>query len=266
MENVVTSWSREAQIKRKDLKQGMIYILKNGEVRLYVGENAATNKLCFYLIGTTFVLDDWRSSYYMLHGELQAKHLLEYCKAVLVQGFRHEAFVEYATLPELRCAWYAAYTPEKLHDICNRYMMLSSDFSFLQQIKFAGAPSEKIKSEWVSSKELVPGDVYFSGHSPWRATYVYIGRLANKSYVWCFIGNSSAWDTNPCQYLTNWGSDALTVTTKNKAVRQLTAARVESWNSDARLLVGKHYDVEPVKRFLETQLKNKYGWEDGRFV
>ena len=264
MKDLATTWARDATIKRKDLKQGMIYILKNGDVRLYIGENAATGKFLFYLIGSTAVVDDWKKLY-MLHGELQAKYLLEYCKAVLAQGFKTEAFMEYAGIPELRCAWYAAYTPEKLQEICGRYTMLSAELNFLQQIKFSGAPSEKIKSEWVSAKELVPGEVYFSGQSPWRATYVYIGRLENKSFVWCFVGNSTAWDKNPCEYL-GWSHDSLTVTTANKKVRRLATAQFETWNSEAQILKGKKYDVEPIKRMLEPILTRQYGWLDGRFV
>lgn len=259
--NLPIEWA-DNTFKKKDLRSGMIYILKNGEVRLYLGIEKSSSKFVFYQLGSTYLVDDgYGVGWHMLYGKLQANLLLNMCQQIMRGGFTREGLVSFVGVPELRCAWYQAYTPEQLEKLCRRNALMDNSVrGILQSIIFTSDTVKvSVPAVFVSTKDLVPGCVYYSGQTPWRATFVYIGRLADSGkFVWVYIGNGEAWDTNPCDYV-GWSNTALTVTNANKKVRPLTSFPREQCDSISSILWGKTYDITAVKKRLEPMLIMEHG-------
>ena len=262
---LLTEWTN-ASFKKKDLRSGVIYILKNGEVRLYLGINKVNGQFMFYILGQTYVEEiGWQSDFKMLHGDLQATLLLNMCQQILRGGFSLHAIKSYVSIPELRCAWYQAYTSEQLEKLCRRYVLADGAVSnILQQITFTG-DATPLPSPYVTAKDLKPGAVYFTGAFPQGATYVYIGRLANKGFVWVFIGNAEAWNNDPCEYVAYFMKDVVFVNQQNKKARLLSSIPISDCDSESSQLYGRTYDIKEVREIIEIETRAQYG-SVGKFV
>lgn len=106
--------------------------------------------------------------------------------------------------------------------------------------------------KFIATRELKVGCLYYSGKTPWRSIYCYLGRTVNNGFLWLFIGNEKRFVANPCSYITDrfyGASDSIHETKTNKRVRVLTAKSVEHMPFDA-CLVGVCADFRPIQGYL----------------
>ena len=85
---------------------------------------------------------------------------------------------------------------------------------------FTGA--DVVGSDYVSARDLTVGCLYFSGQSPWRSTYCYMGRDEDKNFVWLYIGNEKEFKASPEKYVNDPFYRCIEQTKSNKKVRLLT--------------------------------------------
>ena len=203
-------------IKRSDLIPGQIYLWKDGHLRWFLGQLATTGELCFYTLARACLLDNHHDVTFT-HERCQLPFLQNYMVALIANAsYDADAFEQYNTMPSI----YGVFP-------CDVSAQLQS---WLRKHRITGITcTSKIAtgSEYVSAKDLEVGALYFSGQSPWRSTYCYMGRNSRKEFVWLFIGNDEVFKKDPIKYINTPASCDLERTKSNKKVRRLT----KEWHS-----------------------------------
>lgn len=83
------------------------------------------------------------------------------------------------------------------------------------------------KTDYVPVKD---GCIYYSGDSPWRNTYYYLGRTLDKGFLWLYIGNPKMFVQDTSEYICNrfYGSVKNIFKTKNNKKVHLLASEESS--------------------------------------
>ena len=263
-----TEWG-DRTFKWNDLQVGMIYILKNGDVLMYLGINKTNRRYAFYILGSTYLVKtDSYTGYRMLFGVQQANMLFSMCQQILKYGFVYDAIQFHVDLPELRCAWYQAYTVEQLEAICQKYMLFGDTVGNLLKSLSLTVGNGFIAGEekYTNAEALCPGQFYFSGSKPKDLLFLYVGQLKSRRYAWCIVRTEVLWEADLCAYLRRKGfDDSLLVTNDTGKRRRLTSSPVGYCSPFALELYGKSYDAERLRECFQPILLELYG-QDGTLV
>lgn len=210
-------------IKRADLVPGQVYLWKDGHLRWYLGQRGNTGELCFYTLARACLTDiyddtELKHDITLLHEGTQVSYLQKYIATVInTLPYTANAYERYTTMPSI----YGVFP-------CNASVKLKM---WLARSNIKGiTPTSKITtgSDYVSAKALVIGALYFSGKTPHRATYCYMGRDDDKNFVWLYIGNENEFKANPEKYINTPFYCHIERTKSNKQVRLLT----QKWSKD----------------------------------
>lgn len=196
-------------LKAKDLVPGLVYVVKDGRLLLYLGQ--ATNAdYCFYVIASAYLVFDKNSNITFGNYEWQVLGLTKICDLSISHPANKNCILQYKGIP-------------KIHGIFNlvnytaRYKMwYISSFNDINVPNISNITHSNINLGYVRTKDLIPGNLYYTGGC-WRSTYVYLGRTSSKKFVWFYIGNEET-------LLRAQASDLLMyaeVTKNNKKVKNL---------------------------------------------
>lgn len=195
------SWMDDgsSDMKKKDLIQGHIYVIKNGRLALYLG-NDPLGYFVFYCPVTVTFTNCLEGECYtdrrtLVQYELQAEFVIEYFKKIMRSVLDEAAIVHLKTLPCIR----AEFNLVNFED-CYREWYENSEavIEGLPKIDWMSEKQDSASLGFVGAKDLVPGEVYYTG-ACWRATYLYLGRDSNGMFCWYFVSNTDILRENDLQ-------------------------------------------------------------------
>lgn len=226
-------------LAKRDLQIGHVYVKKEGILLLYLGKDS-WNRFVFYnLASVLFEKANEYNHITLAHYELQVNYLISLCDAVMHTGCNARQIVPLKNFPSLYVdfevvdyskevnAWYAE--AKKVNDS-------------LPEIDTKDAANEKNTDLYVGAKELVPGELYYTG-GLWRALYLYLGRDSQKRFCWYYVGNEEIlMQNNISEYM-----DECERTKSNKKVKRLDLALKDPnvhLYKEARELIDKHWRAD----------------------
>lgn len=233
----MVSFRTDTFLKRSELVSGDVYVWKDGHVRIYLGVVKKTHDLLFCTVGSmAFVSDGHPNGVMPLWGDRQVASLLGMCQGIFSLPYNASAIVTYSSLPSIYGSIGSVYSSQVIEDWLSRNrhggMVQYSD------------DKSRYMSEYVPSKDLVPGCLYYGGQSAWRNTWCYLGRTTGGGYLWCFVGNDEQFKSNPCAYIRSAHAlGDIQTTLSNKKVRLLTPDK-------NKLLAGMRVSLLSIKDYL----------------
>lgn len=169
----------EEWLRESNLIAGRFYVVKDGRVLLYLGRTL-TGLYTFYTVGAVHLI--YHNGIITFGNYIPQLGGLEVTiKRTMSMRGQKECLSTYKGIPKI-------YGELPVYGHEETYLGWYNA-SFGNQGDLALAPKEKdINTGFVSSKDLIPGQLYYSGYC-WRSTWVYIGRNSKKEYLWYFISN-----------------------------------------------------------------------------
>lgn len=204
-------------MKEKDLVAGRVYVIKDGRLLLYLGKSVR-GLYIFYAIVSAYLIEK-NSSTTFGNYEIQVQGLAAIANKSLNNPGEVEALLEYKGIPSIHGEFpFVNFenTYKKWYTISFSNMFSNKNITVPE---LASISNRAINTGFVSSKDLVPGELYYSGQC-WRSTYVYIGRNSLGEYLWYFVSNEETLKHSSIQYIL---SD-ITKTKHNKKVKRLADA------------------------------------------
>lgn len=195
------SWMDDgsSDLKKKDLVQGHIYVIKDGRLALYLG-NDPLGYYVFYCPVTATITNCLEGKYRthqqtLVQYELQVEFVIDYFKKVMHSVLDKEAVVHLKTLPCIR----VEFNLVNFED-CYREWYEDSEavIEGLPKIDWDSEKQDSASLGFVGAKDLIPGEVYYTGGC-WRATYLYLGRDSDGMFCWYFVGNEDILMKNDLQ-------------------------------------------------------------------
>ena len=168
-------------LKPKDLVEGHVYIIKDGRIVIYLGKTAS-NLYCFYICCHAY----FKSSNRMLsfaNYEIQLNGIINVCNASVNHQMYCESLQTLKGLPKIYCEF-----PFVNYESSYKNWYMKSQLSLGNLPVISSGSNVKPSSGFVSTKDLIPGTLYYSGEC-WRSTFAYLGRTSDKRFIWYFIGN-----------------------------------------------------------------------------
>lgn len=188
-------------ISSTSLREGYIYLFKDGRCSLYLGTNSQ-NKYTFYVIMNVKIIGLGRDNgwkYGILHEELMLKMLAEATKEELSSQFNEFALEELATMPKIHLE--LSNNPINYKNWLSKNLLMGKLPKHLGIfINNSGNSDEHIDSKYkyVGAKELEVGRLYVTNKTQlglrgegWRCTYLYLGKDTDGLQVWAFVGCTS---------------------------------------------------------------------------
>lgn len=195
------SWMDDgsSDLKKKDLIQGHIYVIKDGRLALYLG-NDPLGYYVFYCPVTATIANCLEGRYHthqqtLVQYELQAEFVIAYFKKVMHSVLDKEVIVHLKTLPCIR----VEFNLVNFED-CYREWYEDSEavIEGLPKIDWDLENQDSVSLGFVGAKDLIPGELYYTGGC-WRATYLYLGRDSDGMFCWYFVGNEDILMKNDLQ-------------------------------------------------------------------
>lgn len=230
-------------LKEKQLEEGFLYIIKDGRVMLYLGKSV-DDYFIFYNCGSlNFTNAGDYYKYTLSNYDVQVKYMTAMCKELFGKPLYMESVRRLKGLPKIYCKF-------PFLDFKDGFVKWYAKSAFIHGDlpKLSVVSNEEPNRGFVSTKDLVPGMLYYSG-SCWRSTFVYLGRNSDKDFVWCFIGNEDILVRNTgVTLLKNRELDIFT-TKSNKKVRPLADALNDKdayLDSDTKRLIDTNFKLNMV--------------------
>lgn len=230
-------------LKEKDLLPGKVYLIKDGRLMLYIGRTVQ-GEYVFYVFASSYLVEDESRMITFGNYRHQIPGLLQIINNCMSNPGNTLSLLVYRTLPKI----HGEFTYANLQDKYAKWYTLSFSNMFSNKTMdipiIASFSNKPIVTEYVKSKDLIPGHLYYSGQC-WRATYLYVGRKSNKEYVWYFIGNERelANYRNMVDLLHSWMKQIHT-TRQIKKVKPLASALNDKnayVSSDTKKLIEVNY-------------------------
>lgn len=178
-----------SDLKKNDLIQGHIYVIKDGRLALYLG-NDPLGYYVFYCPVTVTITNCLDGKYRthqqtLVQYELQAEFVIGYFKKVMHSVIDKAAIVHLKTLPCIRVEF-------SLVDFEDRYRewyeASEAVIEGLPKIDWDSEKQDSASLGFIGTKDLTPGEVYYTGGC-WRATYLYLGRDSDGMFCWYYVGS-----------------------------------------------------------------------------
>lgn len=230
-------------LKDGDLKQGCFYIAKDGRILLYLGKSTEGLYVFYTCCGVMLSVEKdtaslgYRDVLTLANYDIIVPYVTDVCKATLSKHLYKDSLLELKTLPKLYCVLpFVQFTNKykKWYDESNAFHN--------NALPVLCDSINKPKSIFVAVKDLVPGQLYYSGGC-WRNIYVYLGRTSDNQFVWSFVGNerylmtASLREVLEDSYCTN----------NNKKIRPLKDALIDK-NAyvceDTQMLIQNDFSVD----------------------
>ncbi len=190
---VYNNWvnGRESWLKEKDLIVGRVYVIKDGRLMLYLGKSTK-GLYVFYVMASAYLEDHgYNAKTTFGNYDIQVRGLIDIINTSMNSPGLITCILEYKGIPKI-CGEFPFVNFEQ------KYIKWYT-VSFSQMISDLGKESSKVPSlatmsnkpivtGFVSSKDLIPGNLYYTGQC-WRSTWVYLGRNLKGEYLWYFVGN-----------------------------------------------------------------------------
>lgn len=204
-------------LKKKEIKFGHVYIFKDGRLGLYLG-TSLDNQFVFYILAKAHLVqtDDYGILTFA-HYENQVKFLIELSDELLQSKCDKKCVIRLTSLPDLYCDFnYISYDKGNKLQLWHER---NKDESKTLQRLIEFTENKKPIVSFVSAKDLIPGELYYTG-SLWRSLYMYLGRDGKNNFCWYFVGNEDTLIKNDIlEYQRN-----IERTKANKRCKKLTDA------------------------------------------
>lgn len=153
-------------LTKVELKVGVSYLFKDGRVGIYLGKSAF-DRYVFYIACRAFLIGDM--DVYLAHEKIQSEYIKGICSAIFKEQCDLDALCMLRTFPQLYC---------KL-DFIPDFEPIIDEWWTKNMLTIKGLPNlvttaKELAVPYVSAKELVPGELYYTG-SLWRALYLVSG-------------------------------------------------------------------------------------------
>ena len=204
---------RDGEFKKADLAIGHFYLTNDNRILLYLGVDKEYGKFNFYQIAGCLTDEQlMHNEYYeklrqcnsgddnvnkylhLVHHDIQIDSIKNMIEHIFEEPVESKDILQYKGVPRI-VAEFQYVNKEK--ELNNWYLSDKNKESSLPTLISPG--KEKPLSVYVSSKDLKPGHLYYTGSS-WRSTYCYLGRDNNNNYCWAFVGNVEYFVKNPIKY------------------------------------------------------------------
>lgn len=211
----------EKALKAKDLKEGHVYLIKDGRVMLYLGqENNA--RYVFYVCGSlVYECTKKYSVYTVSNYDLQTEYMKNLCNSLM----EHDVYAESITVLKGVPTIYSEFTLVEYEKTWKEWYLKSfKKFkNSLPELSFIN--NAQSDAGFVKANDLIPGHIYYGGNA-WRSTWVYLGRSTKGQFVWYFIGNENMLINGGLELIIKdshsyYRSDCFAVTKNNKKVKPL---------------------------------------------
>jgi len=175
--------------------QGKVYMWRDGWLRMYLGRNNR-DETVFYTLARCGLENSDFNEVRIVHQKEQSEFLNGLIKQLLHSAWDVDFICSYTSKPKIRMVW-ADYT-EEFSTFIDREKEKLEPFAITYE-----SSDKNAGFSFVKAKDLIAGAVYFSGSSPWRSTYIYLGRDKTKRYVYVFVGTPKRLIECPEKYLSN---------------------------------------------------------------
>lgn len=226
-------------LKEKELVAGRVYVIKDGRIMLYLGRDL-TGLYIFYTMASAFLAWPGNSKVTFGNYEAQLNGLVNIVNTSMNRAGIESCIWSYRGIPKI----YGEFPFVNFEDKYKKWYSLSFSNLFDSNVNvpvLASISNKPIPKEFVSSNELIPGELYYGGQC-WRNTYVYLGRNSKKEYLWYFVGSE--------EYLVQASAINLLYdcekTKQNKRVKPIRMALKDSRayvHSDLKALINSNFKV-----------------------
>ncbi len=220
MEKII--FDTEKTLKAKDLKEGHVYLIKDGRVMLYLGqENNAS--YVFYVCGSLiYEYTNNNSMYTISNYDLQTEYMETLCNSLMKNDVYAESITVLKGIPTI----YGEFTLVEYEKTWKEWYLKSYNKfkDSLPELLFIN--NAQPDAGFVKAGDLIPGHIYYAGDA-WRNTWVYLGRSTEGKFAWYFVGNETALINEGFariikSFHSSWRSDCFAVTKSNKKVKPLS--------------------------------------------
>lgn len=229
-----TRYRDQQWLKAREMTEGKVYIAKDGRLLLYLGLLTDSSVLFYRICNIAFKSIDVSGVHCLslANYPIQTPNVINMCKATLESAPSPESFQRLKHIPDL-------YSEFSLVDYTQVYMTwYNKARTLIPSIPELAKASGKLpNSNFVKSKDLVVGHIYYSGSS-WRSTYIYMGRSSEGEYVWHFIGNADYIYSEGMNYILK----NLETTKSNKKIKDIANIKsdVDAYITDETYLILGH--------------------------
>jgi hypothetical protein len=209
-------------LKAKDLKEGHVYLIKDGRVMVYLGqENNAS--YVFYVCGSLiYEYTNNNSMYTISNYDLQTEYMETLCNSLMKNDVYAESITVLKGIPTI----YGEFTLVEYEKTWKEWYLKSYNKfkDSLPELSFIN--NAQPDAGFVKAGDLIPGHIYYAGDA-WRNTWVYLGRSTEGKFVWYFVGNETALINEGFAHIIKsfhslCRSDCFAVTKSNKKVKPLS--------------------------------------------
>lgn len=221
---------------------GKVYMLRSGCLMMYIGRDK-TDDMVFYSLAQCALQNCDFNKVRIIHQAAQEKYLTELIQHILSAPWDASSFICYSTKPQIRMVW---------ADFTNCFPALRvANRGLLESMGITCEPSNKnANSSFVKVKDLVPGAIYYTGSSPWRATYMYLGRDYENNFVYAFIGSPKDLIANPYNYISRGNTHV---------DRVKTAKKVRNYSFATPGETGYFAELCNLRLDITDALRNRFG-------
>lgn len=172
-------------LKKGNLIIGHVYLYKDGRLVVYLGKNNF-DKFVFYTLANVLYTRVTYGVYTLAHYENQVQYLIGLSETLMKHKCDPDCIVELKGMPQLYCEFpFISYDKELNMWWTKNVVYYKGNLPTLVEL----GNENKSRSLFVSAKDLVPGELYYTG-SLWRSLYLYLGRDSQKNFCWYFVGST----------------------------------------------------------------------------
>lgn len=202
---------RDGQFKKANLQTGHFYITNDNRVLMYLGIDKAYGKFNFYEIAGCLPNERlMHKEYYdalhkcdysehqnvkkylhLVHHNMQVDSIKDIVENIFKEPVEESSVLQYKGVPRI-VSEFQYISKEK--ELDNWYLSDRNKDSGLPVL--INPDKDKMPSVYVSSKDLKPGHLYYTG-SLCKSLYCYLGKDAHGKYCWSFIGNEEVFMNSP---------------------------------------------------------------------
>lgn len=235
----IVTYKQDKFLKESELVPGRVYVVKDGRIMLYIGKSLE-GLYVFYAMAAAYLINA-ENRFLLTYGnyKIQLNGLVYIVNEIMKSSGSILSLLQYKGLPKL----YGELPGVNFEKQYAKWYMVN--FSGLLNGKqtgpqISGISNKPVKTGFVSARDLVPGELYYTGGC-WRSTYVYLGRNSAGEFIWYFIGNESILVNSSVAQLMYSAEK----TKQNKKVKPLSMALGDS----------KAYVCSDTRKLIETGFK-----------
>lgn len=223
-------------LKAKDLKEGHVYIIKDGRLALYLGKSV-DDFFCFYIYCNIQLKPVKGGMLSFSNYELQLNSIINLCNALMKHVVYMESMLVLKGMPKIHCEFPFVEYSSIYKTWYTKSATMLGNLPVLSQVA-----NVKASRGFIGARDLIPGELYYTGEC-WRSEYVYLGRTSDKRFIWYFIGNEDILVRSTAYQLLSRAE----TTNSNKKVKPLAEALNDSKayvSDDCKKLISMNYRVD----------------------